>query len=136
MADAPGPVPFADAEFDAYATGRVGSSRYGIPHDDAAVDDLNILLAALMRRLGDEAELSQDEIEDARRRLRDEEWHFVAFRASFLAPDLVTVKMRSRPRKSAHAAWSDVRSARMDSPEAQAGYQAAADEHNPEEPTP
>lgn len=97
------------------------------------LDDLDILLAALMRRLGDEVELSQDEIEDARRRLRDEEWHFVAFHASFLAPDLVTIKMRSRPRKPAHAAWSDVRAARMDSPAAQAGHQTAADEHNSKE---
>jgi hypothetical protein len=46
--------------------------------------------------------------------------------------DSATLPSRAQIEAHARAAWSAVRAARMDNPEAQAGYQAAAEHHHKE----
>lgn len=111
--------------------GEAGVSDPGT--DFSGTDDLNVLLAVLMHRLGDKAEISEDEIEDARCRLRDEEVQFVSFRAPFLMTGQVTVRLRSRPRNSTHANWSETKAKRLVDPGTQAVYQAAAEHYREEQ---
>lgn len=68
--------------------------------------DWQILVVALLRRLGGTIELTADELADTRRLLDpvEHETMLVTYRASFLAPELLTVELRSRPRTSVNEA--------------------------------
>ena len=63
-------------------------------------NDWQLLAVTLLRRLGGTVELRQDEIADARRLFDpvENETVLVSYNASFLAPELLTVELRSRPR--------------------------------------
>lgn len=73
---------------------------------DSGPDDWQLLAVVLLRRLGGTVELSADEIADARRLFDpvENETLLVSYHASFLAPELLTVELRSRPRATANEA--------------------------------
>jgi hypothetical protein len=51
---------------------------------------------------------------------------------TFTLPSRADIEAGFKAGAAAHAAWSDVRAALMDNPEAQAGYQSAAEHHHKE----
>ena len=69
-------------------------------------NDWQVLAVMLLRRLGGKVEVSQDEIADARRLFDPVECEtlLVSYHASFLAPELLTVELRSRPRATVNEA--------------------------------
>lgn len=64
-------------------------------------NDWQVLAVALLRRLGGKVEFSMDELADARERLDPVEYEtlLVAYRASLLEVERLTVELRCRPRE-------------------------------------
>lgn len=67
---------------------------------DSGPTDWQILAVTLLRRLGGTIELGMDEIADTRRLFDpvEHETLLLTYHASFLAPGLLTVELRTRPR--------------------------------------